>query len=201
MLSFERVLPTILGCAISAFVIAGGSAAFGQDAGLKARGGAGSTATNELRNIYNNDVGQGYTTQSLNQISLANARAQVRNYGQASFNQPSRPVQSLAPTGAPKPFASVSSAPTVSPYLNLFREDLNGTGDLNYQTLVRPQLQQLATNQSFQRQNNELAQRVQSISAQGAFQNPAGSESQYPTGHQTLFNYHGRYYPGLQQRR
>ena len=43
----------------------------------------------------------------------------------------------------------------------------------------------------------ELSQRVQSISAQSAFQNPAGSEQQYPTGHQTAFGYYGRYYPGM----
>lgn len=172
---------------------------------VKPRTGSSLQASNELRQVYQEDVGMGYTTSSLNQISLANARQQVGNYGQASFNQRYAPGGgSRVPTlggGGPtsKPFSSVGSSPTVSPYLNLFREDFDGGGDFNYQTLVRPQFQQLATNQQFQRQNTELSQRVQAISAQSAFQNPAGSEQQYPTGHQTAFGYFGRYYPGKTQ--
>lgn len=173
---------------------------------VQPRMGSSNQASNELRQIYTQDVGTGYTSQSLNQLSLANARAQVGNFGQASVNQRFAPGGgSRVPTlggGGPtsKPFSSVSSGPTVSPYLNLFRSDLDGSGDFNYQTLVRPQFQQLATNQQFQRQNTELSQRVQAISAQSAFQNPAGSEQQYPTGHATAFGYYGRYYPGMQQR-
>jgi hypothetical protein len=84
--------------------------------------------------------------------------------------------------------------------MNLFREDLDGSSDFNYQTLVRPQLQQLQTNQQFQNQNQDLYRRVQSISAQSDYKNPAGAENQYPTGHQTTFGYHGRYYPGMNVR-
>ena len=83
--------------------------------------------------------------------------------------------------------------------MNLFRTDLDGGGDFNYQTLVRPQFQQMATNQQFQRQNMELSQRVQQISAHGAYQNAAGSQTQYPTGHQTAFGYYGSYFPGMAQ--
>lgn len=160
----------------------------------------------ELRSIYRQDIGQGFSSSSLNQIALSNARAKVGYYGQSSYGQPqSTPsslgasrTPSLAPSGT-KPFSGVTSSPTVSPYLNLFRTDLEGGGDFNYQTLVRPQLQQMATNQQFQRQNMELAQRVQAISAQSPYQNPAGSETIYPTGHQTAFGYYGTYYPGMQQ--
>jgi hypothetical protein len=165
-------------------------------------------ANQELRSIYRQDVGEGYSVSSLNSISLQNARAHAGYFGQASYGQRSTSsslggsrVQSLAPGRSAKPFSSVTSSPTVSPYLNLFREDFDGGGDFNYQTLVRPQFQQMAANQQFQRQNTELSQRVQSISAQSAFQNPAGSESQYPTGHQTVFGYYGRYYPGMPQPR
>lgn len=191
---------------VSTTVVLGGSQALAQVNLVQPRTGSSNQASNELRQIYNDDVGQGFTSQSLNQISLANARAQVGNFGQASINERYSPgggsrVPSLAGSGtSAKPFSSVSSSPTVSPYLNLFREDFDGGGDFNYQTLVRPQFQQLATNQQFQRQNTELSQRVQAISAQSAFQNPAGSEQQYPTGHQTAFGYYGRYYPGMQQR-
>jgi hypothetical protein len=82
----------------------------------------------------------------------------------------------------------------------LFREDLDGQSDLNYQTLVQPQLRQQAINERQQRESLEMAQRLQSIGAQSDF-NPAGSTSQPPTGHQTVFQYYGHYYPALQQQR
>jgi len=169
--------------------------------GTKPRTSSSSVAENEIRGIYRDDVGEGFTSSSLNQISLQNARAQVGNFGQASARQGSTPsrIPTLSPGRTAKPFSSVSSSPTVSPYLNLFRDDLDGSGDFNYQTLVRPQFQQLATNQQFQRQNLEISQRVQAISAQSAYGNPAGSESQYPTGHQTAFGYYSRFYPGMPQ--
>jgi len=196
-------LCAILALAVSWEVVAGGSTAFAQVDLVRPRSGSGNISSNELRNIYREDVGMGFTSQSLNQLSLQNARAQVGNFGQASINSGGAAprVQSSLGGSTSKPFSSVSSSPTVSPYLNLFREDFDGGGDFNYQTLVRPQFQQLATNQQFQRQNNELSQRVQSISAQSAFQNPAGSEQQFPTGHQTTFGYYGRYYPGMARAR
>jgi len=173
------------------------------------RGKVGGYTGNELRSIYREDVGQGYTSQSLSSLSLQSARARVGYVGQSSAGMPtggtssltSGSVSSLAPSRSPKPFSSVSSSPAVSPYMNLFREDFDGGGDFNYQTLVRPQLQQQQFNQQFQRQNMELAARVQSISAQSAYQNPAGSESVYPTGHQTGFGTYMHYYPSLGQQR
>jgi bacillopeptidase F (M6 metalloprotease family) len=84
--------------------------------------------------------------------------------------------------------------------LNLFREDRNGNDDFNYQTLVRPQLQQNALNQQFQRQNLDLSRRVQSIAAHNAYQ-PQGATDVYPTGHETAFGYTGHYYPQQAQRR
>jgi hypothetical protein len=99
-----------------------------------------------------------------------------------------------------KPYANYSPAPTVSPYLNLFREDLDGQSDFNYQTLVQPQLRQQAINERLQRESLDQTRRLQSIGAQSDF-NPAGSTSQPPTGHQTVFMYYGHYYPALGQQR
>jgi hypothetical protein len=167
------------------------------------RSSAGGYTGNEIRNIYRQDIGQGYTSDSLNAISMQNARARVGYFGQSSAGMATGSSMSsgpsLAPGRASKPFSQVSSSPTVSPYLNLFREDFDGGGDFNYQTLVRPQLQQQQLNQQFQRENYELARRVQSISAQSDYKNPAGSESIYPTGHQTSFGYYGSFYPGMNQ--
>ena len=93
-----------------------------------------------------------------------------------------------------KPFSSYSSQPTVSPYLNLFRTDLNGGGNFNYSTLVQPQLQQQQLNQQLERQNLQTNRRLQAIAAQSDF-NPEGSKDEYPTGHQTVFQYMGHYFP------
>jgi hypothetical protein len=95
-----------------------------------------------------------------------------------------------------KPFSGFSSQPTVSPYLNLFRNDLNGQSDLNYQTLVRPQLQQQQVNNTLRRQDSAASQRLQSIAAQADF-NPAGAKDEAPTGHQTVYNYTGHYFPAV----
>jgi hypothetical protein len=78
----------------------------------------------------------------------------------------------------------------------LFREDLAGNDDLNYNTLVRPMLQQQQFNQQVQRQSLEMERRLQSFAAQSDF-NPQGSTQQLPTGHQTVFRYYGRYYPAM----
>jgi hypothetical protein len=45
----------------------------------------------------------------------------------------------------------------------------------------------------------ELSRRLQAISAQSDF-NPRGSEQQFPTGHQTVFRYYGRFYPAMNAR-
>jgi hypothetical protein len=82
----------------------------------------------------------------------------------------------------------------------LFREDFDGNSDLNYNTLVRPMLQQQQFNEQMQRQSIEIAKRLQSLAAQADF-NPQGSESQYPTGHKTVFNYLGHYYPAPARQR
>src|SRR5262249_15126384 len=117
--------------------------------------------------------------------------------------QPTVGSGSLSPGGGRqrlgKPFSSVSQTPTVSPYLNLFREGIGEANDFDYQTLVRPQVQQQQMNQQFERQQLELARRVQKISAQSDYKNPAGAEDQYPTGHQTVFGQHGHYYPTINQ--
>lgn len=198
----RRVIAT-LAISLSATAVASAQSAAG---GAMARKGAATIqgsnyARQQINQIVAQDIGTGFSGQSLNQLTLSNIQAQIPNAGQQTtrggipnFNLGS------SPTLASKPFTGFSPEPTVSPYLNLFREDFDGNGDLNYSTLVRPQLQQQQFNSNVQRQNMEMARKVQAISAQPDF-NPRGSESQYPTGHPTVFMYHGRYYPGLQARR
>jgi hypothetical protein len=54
-----------------------------------------------------------------------------------------------APGQAAKPFANYSAPPTVSPYLNMFRTNLSGAPADNYNTWVRPQLEQNRQSQVF----------------------------------------------------
>lgn len=104
--------------------------------------------------------------------------------------------------GVQRPFQNATLGPTVSPYLQLFNSDVSSPTSAidNYQTLVRPQLQQQNFNRQLQRQQQQLNARVQQISAQSAFQ-PQGSEQMMATGHRTLFGYYGRFYPTLGGRR
>lgn len=102
-----------------------------------------------------------------------------------------------APTA--KPFSSVSSRPTVSPYLNLFRETL-GDDDLNYQTLVRPQLQQQQFNQQVVRQEQAINNRITSMAARNPFAT-TGNQQLMPTGHAATFQNYSRFYPQATQQR
>jgi hypothetical protein len=161
----------------------------------------GGYASSELQRIYTQSIGSGYTASSMNSNSLAGARVNNINVGQRTSPASVGPRLGLGvgPSVAGKPFQSFSPSPTVSPYLNLFREDREGGGDLNYNTLVRPMLQQQSFNEQVQRQNIEMQRRLQAISAQADF-NPRGSESQMPTGHQTVYRYYGRFYPAMNAR-
>lgn len=161
----------------------------------------GGYAGSELQTIYNQSIGTGFTAESINNISLANARVRNVDVGRpTAFREVSRMGLGVGQSPANKPFNSFSPPPTTSPYLNLFRDDREGGGDLNYNTIVRPMLQQQQVNEQVQRQGIELARRLQSLSAQSDF-NPQGSTSQYPTGHQTVFRYYGRFYPTMGARR
>lgn len=155
----------------------------------------------QLNRIRNQTVGD----YSLNQIVRSDLRT---NFGLGTGSSlPSSSISrsfsdlGLSRASTSKPFSSVTPSPTVSPYMNLFRDDLSGGNDLNYQTLVRPQLEQQRVNAQVQRQNMELARRVQSISAKSNYGNPQGSESQYPTGHPTSFKYYSHFYPSAGGRR
>lgn len=108
-----------------------------------------------------------------------------------------------------KAFSNVARRPTVSPYLNLLRDDLFdavGSGVPAYQTLVRPQLEQQefmerqavvnarqrrATSSTNQRLNESLSQLYS-----GAGFSPYGARNVRPTGHAAVFMNTGQFYPG-----
>jgi hypothetical protein len=133
--------------------------------------------------------GYGLNSPLTRQNSLSTSYAANMNSGggSASFGVGASSLRS-------KPFSTLTPQNPVSPYLNLFRTDTNGAPNaFNYSTLVQPQLQQQATNDALQRQQLQTARRVQQIAAQPNL-NPQGSKEEYPTGHQTTFQYKSHYY-------
>ena len=92
-----------------------------------------------------------------------------------------------------KPFTYVSQRPTVSPYLNLLRQD-TGEAAPNYYSLVKPQIDQIDFNQQQMRQNQQMARRMQGIQSRPAYP-VAGSQYLIPTGHQAVFMNYLHYYP------
>lgn len=75
--------------------------------------------------------------------------------------------------------------PTVSPYLNLYRNDLEGLP--TYQTLVRPQIQQQRVNQVQQTEIYQLRSQLATERAQQAQPLPQ-------TGHASYYRYYSHYY-------
>jgi hypothetical protein len=156
----------------------------------------GGFAGRQLGRYYDNATGAP-ATPTQNQMALKNAQLIL----QESLQQPSAYTSAgriglgvgTAMSGS-KPFTGFSQGPAVSPYLNLFRVDRNGFQGFNYSTLVQPQLQQQQINQQQQRQNLQTTRRLQAIAAQSDY-NPQGSREEFPTGHQTVFQYFGHYYP------
>ena len=160
---------------------------------LKPASNIGGYTGNEMSNIYRNSIGNSYTVAQVIQNTTNQTSSQAPYVGQeirsgARFDVPT----SFGPTS--KPFSGYTSPSTVSPWMNMFREDLSGQGDLNYQTLVRPMLNQQKINQQVERQNMELGRRLQAVSAQNAY-NPQGSKDIYPTGHPTVFMSYSHFYP------
>jgi hypothetical protein len=154
----------------------------------------------EIGRLRNQAVGNYSVDRTIRDILGSSQVRGLSGATQSSISSRSFSDLGLSSRPASKPFSTVAPSPTVSPYMNLFREDISGESDLNYQTLVRPQLDQQRINAQVQRQNMELARRVQSLSARSDFGNPQGSDKQYPTGHPTSFNYLGSFYPSMSRR-
>ncbi len=166
---------------------------------LKPASDVGGVTANEMRGIYRQSIGNDYTVSQVIQNTMNQTSSQASYVGQEirSGARYDTPV-SAAPTS--KPFSGFSPSPTVSPWMNMFREDLSGNGDLNYQTLVRPMLNQQHINSQVERQNIEMGRRVQAMSARNAY-NPQGSKEIYPTGHPTVFMSYGHFYPSARRGR
>jgi hypothetical protein len=64
-----------------------------------------------------------------------------------------------------KPFQTIYQSPSVSPYLNLHREESNNEGAPNYFAFVRPQIEQIDANKRQLREIQQLRGQLQGISS------------------------------------
>ena len=175
-------------------VVSSSDLAFGQAA-------FSSFASQELAGIQNDALNANNTTvQGLTRQLTAPAR-QFRQSSSATVSSIGSSAASYAPSApVSKPFANVSSAPTISPYLSLYNTGIIGDEIDNYNTFVRPQLRQQQFNNQVRRQAEQINLRFQQLSAQPAYR-PQGAENMMTTGHTTLRGYTGRFYPLRQAQR
>ncbi len=99
------------------------------------------------------------------------------------------------PRQAQKPFQGAGTSPTLSPYLNLFREENNDFLP-NYYAYVRPQRRQQNIARRQLTEVSRLRQQVQTVS----FGSAAGASASRPapsTGHGTRYLNTGGYYPAV----
>jgi hypothetical protein len=89
------------------------------------------------------------------------SRASLSQLPRRRAIQPAPPQPMRAPT---KPFETMYREPTISPYLNLEREENDAQGAPNYHTFVRPYQQQIETNRLQQRELQRLRGQVQGLS-------------------------------------
>jgi hypothetical protein len=119
--------------------------------------------------------------------AVTNQTQQVLNYygGHSAYNtlseMPRRSSIQPASSGPlqhnGKPFQGASTGPTVSPYLNLFRDERGATDDVpSYYTYVRPQLDQQA---SFQQQQREIQQLQRQMQNGANYRRPGVTQARY----------------------
>lgn len=109
-----------------------------------------------------------------------------------SAPRPRYPATFYQRTPTAKPFKDVQRRPTVSPYLNLVRDDVDAAA--NYQTLVRPQIEQMEFNRQQEVQLQRLDRQFQQFRQESAYP-IGGSQDIRPTGHVTQFMNRSHYYP------
>lgn len=144
-----------------------------------------STYTNrQLSGIQRRNSAAAYTSQSLQNRVFSRAAPTY------AFSNVNRNLFSAA-RGRQKPFSSVSTGPSVSPYLAL-SSPFSSTAS-NYYTQVRPQLEQQRINQQLEQRNMAMQRQLNAIAAQGPY-DPQGAEGRAPTGHAAVFMNYGGYY-------
>lgn len=101
---------------------------------------------------------------SVNVYSNPNAQAMLSRMPRRMAFQP-QPKASKTPRG--KPFQSIPMEPAVSPYLNMYRRDVDGGNLPNYFAFVLPQLEQQQASRQQTAELQKLRDQVQNLGASG----------------------------------
>jgi hypothetical protein len=78
---------------------------------------------------------------------------------------PLQAMPAMPPRPKSKPFQTVYRDPTISPYLNLYREDETSGSAPNYFAFVRPQMDQNEANRTQQRELQQLRGQLNNVSS------------------------------------
>ena len=102
------------------------------------------------------------TNQTRQALEFYGGRAAFQTLSQMPRRSPIQPASTGQLQHNGKPFQGTSSGPTVSPYLNLFRDERESSEAVpSYYTFVRPQLEQQAAFQQQQREIQQLQRQMQ----------------------------------------
>jgi hypothetical protein len=102
------------------------------------------------------------TTQTRNALSFYGSGTAMNTLSEMPRRSPIQPASGGQLSHSGKPFQTASTGPTISPYLNLFRDEReNDSAVPSYYSFVRPQLEQQAANQQQQREIQQLRHQVQ----------------------------------------
>jgi hypothetical protein len=101
------------------------------------------------------------TRQVLDYFGSSAARATL---SQLPRRTPIQPSGATPPRQRTKPFQGIQSDPTVSPYLNLHRNEVEDETAPNYHSFVRPQLEQMEANRRQQLEIMRLQRQMQATS-------------------------------------
>lgn len=117
----------------------------------------------------------------MNGVTCATAALMLAVFSAGPVHGGDRPVRPFENTGGRRP--------SVSPYMNLVNNPQGAA--TNYQSLVRPQLEQSATNQQQRAAISQLQRQAPGRSQSSA----QGNQKLRGTGHHTMFNNTSRYFP------
>lgn len=111
-----------------------------------------------LRSQAEPPAANGQIRQALNFYGGSPARATLSQFPARSPIQagPQQPMQRQI-----KPFNTIYHEPTISPYMNLYREENDSEGAPNYFAFVRPQLDQIEENRMQQAELQKLSRQTQ----------------------------------------
>jgi len=111
---------------------------------------------------------------------------------------PIRPAGTRPDPQRSKPFQSVHHEPTISPYLNLHRNEDDGEAAPNYYSFVQPQMEQLEINRRQQLEIQRLERQLQGRSSAGATPQ-YGSGATSGVGTAARFMDTAQFYGGMQR--